>query len=132
MEIDSSVYGYMVDEQEYPDKKIILEEDSIGDWVYIVLEGEVKIKKSTKKGVITLATLGKGSIFGEMPLFVKREKRRTATAQAHGPVRVGILDTARLDREIESLSPQLRNLIKTLTKRCRETMKNISRLAGED
>lgn len=132
MGMDSIVYGYMVEEQEYPDKKILLEENSVGDWVYVVLEGEVKIKKRSKRGNVTLATLGKGAIFGEMPLFLKRDKKRTATVQAHGKVRVGLLDTARLDREIESLSPQLRGLIKTLTKRCRERMQSISELAGED
>jgi CRP-like cAMP-binding protein len=121
----------MVEEQEYPDKKILLEENSVGDWVYVILEGEVKIKKRTKKGMITLATLGKGAIFGEMPLFLKRNRKRTATAQAHGRVRVGLLDTTRLDKEIESLSPQLRSLIKTLTKRCRERMESISEIAGE-
>jgi len=130
MAIDSSVYGYMVDEQDFPDKKVIIEENSIGDWVYIVLEGQVKVKKKTAKGVLTLATLGEGAIFGEMPLFLKRDKLRTATVQADGPVKVGILDTSRLDKEFELLSPQLRGLIKTLARRFTETMDKISEVAA--
>lgn len=131
MAIDSVVYGYMVDEQDYPDKKVIIEEGSIGDWVFIVLEGQVKMKKRTKKGIVTLGTLSEGSIFGEMPLFQKRDKARATSVEADGPVKVGILDTARLDREIEALSPQLRGLIRTLAKRFTETVESISRLAGE-
>ncbi|MCF8062018.1 MAG: cyclic nucleotide-binding domain-containing protein [Deltaproteobacteria bacterium] len=130
MAIDSSVYGYMVDEHEYPDKKVILEEGSIGDWVYVVLEGQVKIKKKTAKGLVTLATLEEGAIFGEIPLFLKREKLRETTVQAHGPVKVGILDTSRLDREFELLSPQLKGLIKTLARRLSESIEKISQVAG--
>lgn len=130
MTIDGIVYGYMVDEQDYPDKKVILEEGSVGDWVYVVLEGQVKIKKKTPKGMVTLSTLGEGAVFGEMPLFLKRNKIRTATVQAHGPVKVGILDTARLDREFELLSPQLKSLIKTLARRFTETTDKISQEAA--
>ena len=131
MAIDSVVYGYMVDEQDFPDKKVIIEENSIGDWVFIVLEGQVKMKKRTKNGRVTLGTLGEGAIFGEMPLFQKRDKARITSVVADGPVKVGILDTARLDREIEALSPQLRVLIRTLARRFTKTVDKISRLADE-
>ncbi len=130
MPIDSSVYGYMVDEQDYPDKTAIIEEGTVGDWVYIVLEGQVKVKRKTARGAVTLATLGEGAIFGEMPLFLKREKLRTATVQAYGPVKVGILDTARLDKEFEQLSVQLKTLIKTLARRASETIAKISDTAA--
>lgn len=130
MTIDSSVYGYMVDEHDYPDKKVILEEGSIGDWVYIVLEGRVKVKKKTAKGLVTLATLEEGAIFGEVQLFLKREKLRDTMVQAHGPVKVGILDTSRLDREFELVSPQLKGLIKTLARRLSESIDKISEVAG--
>ena len=130
MTIDSSVYGYMVDEHDYPDKKVILEEGSIGDWVYIVLEGRVKVKKKTAKGLVTLATLEEGAIFGEVQLFLKREKLRDTMVQAHGPVKVGILDTSRLDREFELVSPQLKGLIKTLARRLSESIDKISEIAG--
>ena len=130
MTIDSSVYGYMVDEHDYPDKKVILEEGSIGDWVYIVLEGRVKVKKKTPKGLVTLATLEEGAIFGEVQLFLKREKLRDTMVQAHGPVKVGILDTSRLDREFELVSPQLKGLVKTLARRLSESIDKISEIAG--
>ncbi len=130
MAINSLLYGYMVDELDYPDKKVIIEEGSIGDWVYVVLEGRVKVKKKTSKGFVMLSILEQGAIFGEIPLFLKRDKLRTATIQADGPVKVGILDTARLDREFELVSPQLKSLIKTLARRFSETVDNIGRLAA--
>ncbi len=131
MTIDTMIYGYMVDEHSYSDKQAIIEENSLGDWVYVVLEGQVRVKKQTKKGTVTLATLDEGAVFGEMPLFVKTSKVRMATVEAHEPVRVGVLDTARLDRELESLSPQLRRLLRTLGARFTDTVERISRVAAE-
>lgn len=130
MTVNSLLYGYMVDEQAHPDKKVIIEEGSIGDWVYVVLEGRVKVRKKTSRGFVTLATLEQGAVFGEIPLFLKRDKVRTATFQADGPVKVGILDTARLDREFELLSPQLRALLKTLARRLSETIDKVGRMAS--
>jgi CRP-like cAMP-binding protein len=130
MTVNSLVYAYLVEELDYPDKKVIIEEGSIGDWVYVVLQGRVKIKKKTPKGLLTIGTLEEGAIFGEVPLFLKREKIRTDTIQADGPVKVGVLDTARLDREFELLSPQLKGLIKTLAQRYSETLDHISRLSA--
>lgn len=130
MAINSLLYGYIVDELDYPDKKVIIEEGSIGDWVYVVLEGRVKVRKKTAKGFVTLSTLEEGAIFGEIPLFLKRDKVRTATIQADGRVKVGILDTARLDREFELVSPQLKGLIKTLARRFSDTVEKVGRLAS--
>lgn len=131
MAVNSLLFGYIVDEQEHPDKKIIIEEGSIGDWVYLVLEGRVKIRKKTSRGFVTLATLEQGAIFGEIPLFLKRDKVRTATVQADGPVKVAILDTARLDREFELLSPQLKTLLKTLARRLSDTIDMVGRMASD-
>lgn len=129
MSIDSLIYGYMLDELEYSDRKVVIEEGSVGDWIYIVLEGRVKLIKKTPKGLVTLATLGEGDVFGEIPLFLKRDKVRTATIKADGPIKVAILETSRLDREFELLSPQLKSLIKTLARRYAETIDNIGRTA---
>ncbi len=130
MTVDNLLYGYIVDEVDYQDKNVIIEEGSRGDWAYVVLEGRVKAKKKTAKGMLTLATLQKGAVFGEIPLLLKQDKVRTATIQADGPVKVGILDSARLDRELKLLSPQLRGLMRTLARRFSETVDKISRIAA--
>ncbi len=46
MTVDSKVIGYMVSEERFSDKAVIIKEGSIGDWVYVILEGRVKIKKA--------------------------------------------------------------------------------------
>lgn len=131
MAIDSLVYSYVVNEENYPDKAVIIEENTKGDWVYLVIEGQVKVKKNTPKGMITVDTLREGAIFGEMSLFDKTRGIRTATVVADGPAKVGVLDKESLDREFESLSSQLKGLIKTLVSRLENTTKRAGALVVE-
>ncbi|MDY7037343.1 MAG: cyclic nucleotide-binding domain-containing protein [Thermodesulfobacteriota bacterium] len=121
MAINGLVYGYVASEEEYPDKEKIIEENAQGTWVYVVLEGRVKVKKKTPQGSITIETLKEGAIFGEMALLDKTKGLRSATIVADGPVKIGILDKDRLDKEYELISPQLKDLIKTLVSRLEDT-----------
>lgn len=129
MSIEGFLYGYIVNEEDYPGNAAIIREGTEGDWVYVILKGKVKVKKNTPKGMVTLATLKEGAIFGEMAMFDKVKKRRTATIIADGPVKIGVLDRERLDKEFESLSPQLKGLIKTLLIKLEKTTKQASLIA---
>jgi CRP-like cAMP-binding protein len=129
MAIDSTLYTYVVNELIYQDKAVIIEENSTGDWVYVVLEGKAQVRKNTPKGQVTLAILREGSIFGEMALFNKVKKLRTASVVADGPLKLGLLDKVRLDKEFESLSPALKSLIKTMISRLADTTTQASLLA---
>ena len=66
MTIDGLVYGYVASEETYQDKAVIIEEGSKGDWVYVILKGSAKVRKRTRKGAVTLDTLGEGDIFGDL------------------------------------------------------------------
>ncbi len=129
MALESFVYGYIVKEEVFPDKAIIIEEGKYGDWVYIVMEGRVKTKKRTSKGMLTINTLGEGSVVGEVPFLKKTDRLRTASVIADGEVKLGLLDKDRLEKEYEALSPQLKSLIRTMVLRLDETTKKASVLA---
>jgi CRP-like cAMP-binding protein len=129
MAINQLVYGYVANEENYPDKAVIISEGAKGDWVYVVLEGQVKVKKTTPKGMVTIDTLKEGAIFGEMVLLEKADQIRTASVIAEGQVRVGVLDTERLVKDYESISPQLQGLMRSLIGRLRETTTKVSMLA---
>jgi CRP-like cAMP-binding protein len=138
MALESFIYGYIIKEEVFSDRATIIEEGKYGDWVYIVVEGRVKIKKRTSKGVLTIRTskgvltintLGEGSVVGEVPFLKKTDRLRTATVIADGPVKLGVLDKDRLEKEYEALSPQLKSLMRTLVLRLEETTKKASVLA---
>jgi CRP-like cAMP-binding protein len=131
MPIDSSIYEYIVSEEIFEPDSTILQEGKRGDWMFILLEGRLKVKKRTGKGFITMETLREGAIVGEMAMLKRGEGLRTVSVVADGRVRVGILDKERLQIEYEMLSPQLRSLIKTLALRLEETTRKASLLAIE-
>ncbi len=66
--------------------EIIFHEGDVGDYLYIIVNGEVEVyqEKEGKKHVI--AKLGKGEYFGEMALLNQRS--RLATVQCFSPVDV--------------------------------------------
>jgi CRP-like cAMP-binding protein len=133
MAVDELLYVYVLNEEDYPANSVIVREGSKGDWIYVILEGKVKIKKNTPKGMVTIGSLKEGDIIGEMAVFdaVVAERTRTASVVADGPVKVGVLDTDRLLNDFESVSPQLKGLVKTLVKRLSDTTQRAVNLAME-
>ena len=130
MAIDSIIYAYIVKEEVIQPNVTILAEGAKGDWLFVVLEGKVKIKKRTPQRLVTIDTPGEGAIVGEMPFLLKTHQLRSASVLSEGVVKLGILDKERLEKEYESLSPQLKSLFKTLVLRLKETTKKASIVAG--
>ena len=131
MGIDEFIYGYMAKEETYQDNIPIIREGSGGDWVYVILEGKVKVKKMSAKGMVTIDSLKVGDIFGEMILWGGGQNVRTASVIADGRVKVGVLDTEHLRRDYESISPRLKSLIRSLISRLRETTEKSVSLVAE-
>ena len=118
MAIDQIVYSYVVKEETFPDAAVIIQEGIKNDCVYVILEGNVKIKKRISRGQVTLANLEEGTVLGEMAFLDTAEGIRSVSAvAADGPVRVGLLDNQRLIHDYEAVSPRIKYLIKSLVKR---------------
>jgi CRP-like cAMP-binding protein len=131
MTIEEFVYAYIAKEENYQDNEPIIKEGTSGGWVYIILEGHVKVKKLISRGSVTIDTLKEGDIFGEMILWHSGQGTRTASVIADGPVKVGILETEFLLKDYEKLSPRLKDLMKSLIKRLGETTQKAVILAVE-
>lgn len=125
MSMDQRIYGYIVKEETFPDKAVIIEEGSIGQWVFVILEGQVKINKKSSKGIVTIDILKEASIFGECEFFEKKTGLRTSSAVAYGTVRVGLLDSDQLIKDYETISPQIKGLIRALVRRLKNTTESV-------
>jgi len=126
MDIQQLMQVYISSEETYESGNIIIEEGSTGNWLYIVLEGQAKVRKRTEAGIVTIDTLKKGAIFGEMALLGKSEDRRSASViAADGSIKLGVLDFQRLLRDYESLSPQLKSLIEAMVRRLKEVNERV-------
>ncbi len=120
MTIDPFLHAFVANEETYSDGEVIIQEGSNTDWVYVILEGHVKIKKKSPRGLVTLGTLKKGAILGEMAFLTAGNGARSVSAVAtDGPVRVGLLGSQRLVRDYEMVSPRLKNIIDLLIKKLR-------------
>ncbi len=73
----------------FDDNEIIFREGDASDTAYEVVSGSVEIAKQGDDGVVRLAILGKGEIFGEMGVL--DDRKRNASAKAVGPLSVNAI-----------------------------------------
>ena len=129
MAINRIVYAYIAEEENYPDGAVLIREGMKNDCVYVILEGNIKIKKKIPRGQVTLATLKEGAFFGEMVFLATGENVRSVSiVAADGPVRLGLLDTHRLVRDYAAVPSPIKSLIGLLIKRLRAANEEVCRI----
>ena len=115
-------------ERSFPKHKTIVEEGAPGDYMYIIVEGRVKVTKLSGDGrEKILELLDVGDFFGEMSLF--DEAPRSASVKGLSQVR--ILALARNDfLRLLARSPDLAlSVIQELTRRLRQVDEQASSLS---
>jgi CRP/FNR family cyclic AMP-dependent transcriptional regulator len=121
---------YIRDEETHSDGTVIFDEGGFSDWVYVIMEGQVKVTKQTPKGKVTVAKLSEGEFIGELEFLDLGKEPRSATVVAEGEVKLGVLDRDKLRREYDSLSPDFRKIIRTLVRRLRRITLQAASLAS--
>jgi CRP-like cAMP-binding protein len=115
------IMPYIAQEERYPAGGVIIREGEKGFWVYIVLQGTVKIVKKTDSGAVTLSRLGEGQIFGEMMFFMRDKFQRTTSVVADGPVVVGLLDTELITADLNRVSGRLQQVLTMMISRLKDS-----------
>jgi len=113
-------YMYVVDEEDFPDGRIIAEEGKHGSWIWVILEGVVEIVKETPRGPLKLHRLGNGAFIGSMASLLMGNYVRSASVVAIGDVQLGVLDSQRLSTEFTQMSPEFRDLLTGFDKRLKK------------
>jgi len=96
--------------------QIIFEEDSPGDFLYALLEGEVEIVRHGK----VLETVHTGGVFGEMALI--DQQTRTASAIATTPIRVAAITEKRFNLLVSQNPPFALAMMRLLAERVRHNL----------
>jgi CRP-like cAMP-binding protein len=130
MPVHPTVHGYVASEEFYPNESVIIEEGTVGDWVYVILEGSAKVRKKTPKGLVTVDTLKEGDVFGEMGFLEGGKRLRSASVIASGDVWVGVIDGEKLTRDFEQIPSNLKALIRSLVLKLRETTTKVCSLVS--
>lgn len=103
----------LMEEEEYEKDTDIFKENTLGDCMYIIRQGQVKIHKEN----VTLAILGEKEVFGELALL--DPEVRSATATTVDNCVLFRIDQEPLYEVIENRPEVARGFIKILCKRLR-------------
>lgn len=98
--------------------EIVIEQDTDGDEMYLIISGEVEISRITSNINIVLGRRGAGEYVGEMALF--DGKLRSATVTAVSQLQVFILDSHNFFILINQFDKIKNNLIRIITSTIRE------------
>ena len=118
-------YGLTVDSG-----KIIFRENEIGDKMYIIQAGSVRISKEISGKEHILSVLAKGDFFGEMAIV--NQVARTATARAIGTVKLLAFDRAGFISMIEKNARIALNVIDKLCRRLQQANLQIQHLVKKN
>lgn len=92
--------------------------------MYILQSGKVRILKQEGEKTVELATLGAGSVLGELALL--DHQPRSATAQVVEDVTSTVIDEDLLRSTLEKTPSWLSSIIQVVVRRLRDTMKRTS------
>jgi len=118
-------YGLIMDSG-----KIIFKENEIGDKMYIIQEGNVRISREIGGKEHILAVLSKGDFFGEMAIVT--QVARTATATAVGKVKLLSFDREGFISMIEKNARIALNIIDKLCRRLQQANLQIKHLVKKN
>jgi len=113
----------------YAKGELIIKGGDYGISIYKILEGNVRIFRAQGQRKITLATLGRGEVFGEMTFFNFLLEPRSASVEAIDDVQVEVWHPALLADEYKKISPMLRYVVKQTLNRLLRLNKLVGDLA---
>lgn len=115
----------------YNEGDVIFREGDVGNEMFIIQSGKVKISKQLKEGAEkTLVILGAGDFFGEMAVIDKDV--RSANAIAMEPSRLIALDEEVFEMHMQTNPKIVKKILKNLTTRLRDANDQIKTLMIKD
>ena len=118
-------------ERTYPKNAVVLTEGEMGDSLYMIQSGKVKVVIGDEDGrELILKILGPGDFFGEMSMIDKQP--RSASVTTIEPATFLVLSNAAFERCVEQ-APRIANMVmQILAQRVREADRKIGTLALMD
>lgn len=117
--------------QHFSAGSLIFREGQVGDRMYIILAGQVNIRKKTgDQSYKSLISLKKGDVFGEMAIV--EQKPRSATALTETDCQLMVLDREAFYLLVSQNSDFAIKMIKSLSARLRKADHLIEQILGAD
>ncbi|GGM05445.1 Crp/Fnr family transcriptional regulator [Nakamurella endophytica] len=123
--------GSQLESADYPRGSSIFQVGELGDRLYIILSGKVKLGRNSPDGRENLlAIMGPSDMFGELSVFDPGP--RTSSATAVTDVRLATMDRAALREWITKRPEIAEQLLRVLARRLRRTNNNLADLIFTD
>ncbi|MCP5081454.1 MAG: EAL domain-containing protein [Alphaproteobacteria bacterium] len=106
-----------------PKGEVLFREDDEGDCAYIIETGLVQISVERGGKFVSVATLGRGEIVGEMAIIAAG--RRSATAVALEECKLQRIEAEQFKSRLGTMDPVMRMVIEVILSRFRTTLKRI-------
>ena len=113
-------YMTVVDEEQFTAGQQIVVEGSHGNWIWVILEGQVDLFRESTKGPLKILSLGEGAFVGSLAAFTIHGHIRNATCVATTNVVLGVLDLQRLSIEYTRMSHEMRTIGLSLDRRLKQ------------
>jgi len=110
----------------YEDGEAIIREGEMGDRMFIIQSGHVRVSRRTNGQDMELARLKAGDFFGEMTLIDKEV--RSATVSAIGQVRLLSIDKKNFLRRVHEDPSLAYRVIHKMSQKIRELNEELSKL----
>ena len=117
--------------KEYMKGDIVFYEGEVGDTMYIIYEGKVKITKKARDVETTLAILEKGDFFGEMAIIDDTVRSATAVVDEDF-TKLIVIDREVFESQISTNPKIIMQILKKMSSRIRDTDKQIENLMLKD
>jgi CRP/FNR family transcriptional regulator, cyclic AMP receptor protein len=102
------------DEITVPDGHVICDQGQVGREAYVIMSGSATVRRNGKK----VASLGPGSVVGELSLLDRGP--RTATVTADGPTELLVIDQRHFAGVIDEVPAVAHKIMAALAERIRE------------
>lgn len=116
--------------KEYKAGEVVFKEGEMGDKMYIIQTGKMKVMTKVKDIEKTLAILQPGDFFGEMAVIDKGP--RSATVVATEDSRLVALDEKVFEMHMQTNPTIVKKILKKMSSRLRDTNKQIENLLVRD
>ncbi len=110
----------------YSDGKIIVRQGEVGDRMFVIQSGRVRVTRAVDGREVVLAELKEGDFFGEMAIIDREE--RSATVSAVGDVRLLSIDKKNFLRRIHDDPSLAYRVLQRMSQKIRELDAELTQL----